>query len=127
MERYICPVIDKKICPYEDVESSFCNEKGVYELCEKCTIPDIYVGIRPNVPESHCEAGKHMPYDTELKPASPELLEQIEKMKNDAPYYMDELYNYLNDRSDVFKKMALDERGRLMCELKNVLDKWNIK
>jgi hypothetical protein len=97
-------VIDKKVCPYEEVEAL--ND---YMKCKKCTIPEVYMGIRPNVPESHCEAGKYVP------------------AKDNAPYYMDDLYNYMNSHFDGFRKMALDERGRLMVELKKVLDKYNMK
>jgi len=129
MERYICPVLDKKICPYKDVESFYADKR-----CDKCTIPEVYMGIRPNVPESHCEAarikidgkeypvpeshceaGKHMPYDTEMKPMHPEVLTEI-----------DRLYKYMMKHSKVFQSLGMDQQGEFMVELKKVLDKWNM-
>lgn len=102
MKRFECIIIKKNVCPYEEIDG---------KTCSKCTIPDIYLGIRPNVPESHCEAGKHMPYDKKLK-SNPEVVKEI-----------DRLYKYMMEHSKVFKAMAINQRGELIVTMKKALDK----
>jgi hypothetical protein len=107
MERYICSVINKKICPYKDVDSFYADER-----CTPCTIPEVYMGIRPNVPESHCEAGsRNVGYEKPEPSVSTEL---------------DRLYYYMTNHSKVFQNMGMDQKGELMDELKKVLDKYDI-
>lgn len=98
MKRFDCPKIQKKVCPYELDEGTL-----VAEYCSRCNIPEIYAGIRPKVPESHCEAG--------TKPVT----------KN-REYDINEIYEYLMLNSLVFAKLSMDQRGELLKEMKNALD-----
>ena len=107
MERFNCIVLNKKICPY-DLDYNILDA----EYCERCTIPSVYVGIKPKVPESHCEAAS--------RPTG------YEKPAPSASTELDRLYYYMINHSKVFQNLGMDQQGELMNELKNVLDKHGI-
>ena len=99
MERYICPVLNKKICPYSNVESFYADER-----CTKCTIPEVYMGINPKVPESHCEAGtKNIIGDGIKNPKT------------------EKLYNYLMKNSKEFRNLSMDRQGEVLMEMFNCI------
>jgi hypothetical protein len=102
MERHICPIIQKKICPHKNVESFYADER-----CTDCTIPEVYMGIRPNVPETNTQmvATGGIPKDM-----------TVEQEMND-------LYKFMLENSKVFQNMGMDQRGELMETIKKVLDK----
>lgn len=93
--RYECVILKKDVCPYEEIDG---------KTCSKCTIPDIYLGIRPTL----------------------KVVTGYEEPEPSAFTYLDKLYYYLINHSDVFKGMGMDQQGELMNELKKVLDKYNV-
>lgn len=115
MERFDCPKIQKKICPYELDECIL-----VAEYCSRCNIPKIYAGIRPKVPESHCEAGtRGIPHDNcHVDVDSPAV-----HMAKTRGYNADEMYEYLMKHSVVFQKLGMDQQGELIIQIKKALDK----
>ena len=104
MERYMCNIIGKKYCKVENADGA---------MCAHCTVPEVYRGIRLNVPESHCEAGSRN-------------ITGYEKPEPSVSTELDRLYYYMINHSKVFQNMGMDQQGELMNELKKVLDKYNI-
>lgn len=104
--RYMCPIIQKKVCPYKGVESFYADER-----CTTCTIPEIYIGINPNkVPESHCEAGSRITSAKKCKTKGEER-------------EMRKLYEYLMQNSNVFRNLGMDQQGELIIKMMDAIKK----
>lgn len=103
MNRYHCPIIGKNYCKHENADGA---------MCAHCTVPEVYKGIRPNVPESHCEAGsRNIGYET----PAPSVSTALDKI----------YYDMINNCSE-FKNLSMDRQGEMMNDLVKVLDKYGL-
>lgn len=103
MERYLCPIIGKKYCKFENADG---------HICANCTVPEVYKGIRPKVPESHCEAGSR---NTGYEVPAPSVSTALDKI----------YYDMINNCPE-FKNLSMDRQGEMMKDIGKVLDKYGL-
>ncbi len=135
MERYLCPIIGKKYCKFENADAM---------ICSCCTVPEVYKGIRPKVPESHCEAAsrnygpdlidpvhqkpKHKSYGQILRELAVRLEPGTgyETPDPSVSTALDKIYYDMIENCPEFKNLSMDRQGEMMNDLAKVLDKYGL-